>query len=285
MILAGVGVNFRTPALKFSPELPKQWQEHRNCFCPVRAKGYFMINISTSHVVSWPTPAGPSVAPVSPVTAVQPVRESGRDPQTGFGAGRDGQGAAPRAPATRSAPPEADSSPEPAPLLPRSYGPAGADGRSGPETAAAAAQQKNQEKAERAAAQQAEEQAEAAAQKQQLQAVLTTVWQASAAVVERALDQLSGSPSELPGSQSDTSPDLSSVAAAQMNRRPLLPPAVTQTPLEPLPWPVMPPADESTPAADTPAEILAVEDVVAYDENGNGSRAPVEAGSIISERV
>lgn len=281
----GDGVHFRTPSLKFSPELPKRWQEHRNCFCPVRAKGYFMINISTSHVVSWPTPAGPAVAPVSPITAVQPVRESGRDPQTGFGAGRDGQGAASRAPANRGAPAEADATPEPAPLLPRSYGPAGADGRTGPQADLAAAQLKNQQQAEQAAAQQAEEQAEAANRKQQLQAVLTTVWQASAAVVERALDQLAGSPSELPGTQSDTSPDLSAVAAAQMNRRPLLPPAVTQTPLEPLPWPVMPPSDETTAAVEAPADILAVEDVVAYDENGNGSRAPVEAGSIISERV
>jgi hypothetical protein len=244
-----------------------------------------MINISTSHVVSWPTPASPAVAPVSPVAAVQPVRESGRDPQSGLGAGRDGQASSQRAPGARPAQAEANAATDAAPLLPRSYGPAGADGRSAQEAAVASAQLNKQEKAERATADQAEEQAEAATQKQPLQAVLTTVWQASAAVVERALDRFGGSAVDVPGPQSDTSPDLSAVAAAQMTRRPLLPPAVTQTPVEPLPWPVMPPSEEVESTIDTPAEIRSVEDVVAYDENGNSSWAPVEVGSIISQRV
>lgn len=249
-----------------------------------------MINISTSHVVAWPAPAGPAVAPVSPVTPVQPVRETGRDAQAGFGAGRDGQGAAPRSHAPRTGSPEPDAATEAAPLLPRGYGPQGAELRSGsapdalPGGSASTAQQKTAERAEQAA----EEQAEAAAErKPPLQAVLTTVWEASAAVVERALGRLSGAEAEVPGVQSDTAPDLGALAAAQMNRRPLLLAAAEPAAAQPMPWPVMPPSDEepSPHVAPEDAGVVAVEDLVAYDEHGKGSRAPIEAGSVISERV
>ncbi|PZO14746.1 MAG: hypothetical protein DCF26_14450 [Burkholderiales bacterium] len=92
----------------------------------------------------------------------------------------------------------------------------------------------------------------------------------------------------LPGNQSDTAPDLSAVAASTMSRRMLPQPAGTapaaQTPPEGMPWPVMPQAAEDVGTSDTPPTVPGGE-VIAYDENGNSSLAPLEAGSIISERV
>jgi hypothetical protein len=73
--------------------------------------------------------------------------------------------------------------------------------------------------------------------------VLTNVWQASAAVVDRAL----GREPSTPGAQSDKSPELSQVA---------------------------------TTLQDNPAV-----DVVAYDDRGNSSFAPLDPGSHFSQRV
>lgn len=248
-----------------------------------------MISISTNHTVSWPTPASPSVPAVSNVAAVQPVRETGRDAQTGLGAGRDGQTASPRVPAGAGRS-DREVAVDGAPLLPRSYGPNGADARAEagrapgqPEAASPDAQDKAEE-ARQATAQQAEEKA-AAAERQQLQAVLTNVWQASAAVVERALGRLTGGEGELSGVSGESAADPAGVEGSAAARRPLLPAAVTQPPVEPLPWPVMPEADAPAAAVGAPAELRPVEDVVAYDENGNSSWAPLEVGGLISQRV
>lgn len=240
-----------------------------------------MISVSTNQVVSWPTPASQAVQPVSGVAAVQPVREAGRDGQAGLGAGRDGQTAAPRPAGARTGSADREAAPpESAPLLPRSYGRNGAEA-GGEATPAEPAPQQAKEKAEEArqaaAQQQAVEKAEAA-DRLPLQAVLTSVWQASAAVVERALDRITGADTDAAGVVRATASEPAAGA-----RRPLLPPAVTQPPVEPLPWPVMPATEAAVPGA--PAEIRPVEDVVAYDEHGNSSWAPLEAGSLISQRV
>lgn len=243
-----------------------------------------MISVSTNQVVSWPTPASQAVQPVSGVAAVQPVRETGRDGQAGLGAGRDGQTATPRPAGARAGGADRETAPpESAPLLPRSYGRNGAEA-AGEAAPAEPAPQQAKEKAEKAeearqaaAQQQADEKADAA-ERLPLQAVLTNVWQASAAVVERALVRITGADTDAAGVVRAAGNEPAAGA-----RRPLLPPAVTQSPVEPLPWPVMPATEAAVPGA--PAEIRPVEDVVAYDEHGNSSWAPLEAGSLISQRV
>lgn len=249
-----------------------------------------MISISTNHVVSWPTPASPGLQPVSNVAAVQPVRESARDGQTGLGAGRDGQTASVRVTTSRAGSAEREVPADAAPLLPRSYGRHGAEGKAeappvgGQAEAVPQEMQDKTEEARQAAAQQADEKA-AAADRPQLQAVLTTVWQASAAVVERALGRLGGAEGEVSAVSGEAAGEAAATGAS-VARRALLPPAVTQPPVEPLPWPVMPEAQSpDAPAAGAPVDIRPVEDVVAYDEHGNSSWAPLEAGSLISQRV
>ena len=119
-----------------------------------------------------------------------------------------------------------------------------------------------------------------------LQEVLTSMWAASAAVVDRALG-LEPKAEALPGNQSDTAPDLSAVAASTMSRR-LLPGAKTadapeQAAASNMPWPVMPQGAEEA-VADVAPEVPGGE-VIAYDENGQSSLAPLETGTLLSEKA
>jgi hypothetical protein len=112
------------------------------------------------------------------------------------------------------------------------------------------------------------------------------MWAASAAVVDHALG-LEPKAEALPGNQSDTAPDLSAVAASTMPRR-LLPGAKTadapgQTAPENMPWPVMPQSTDEA-AAELAPEVPGGE-VIAYDENGQSSLAPLEVGTLLSEKV
>jgi hypothetical protein len=230
--------------------------------------------------VSWPTPPSTAVAPVGPTTPVKPVQGSGRDPQADVEARREARLPAPKAGAPRV--PDADTSDTP-PLLPRDAGaavPGQTDARARQEAAAQRAEQAiKKAEADKAGHRKAME---------RLQDVLSSMWAASGAVVDQALGLATGR-SDLPGNQSDTAPDLSAVAASTISRRllPQAPPQAPDTPEQPLPqgmsWPVMPPA------AEEPASLAAPEvpggEVIAYDEHGNSSLAPLEAGSIISERV
>lgn len=237
-----------------------------------------MINISTNHPVSWPQASAPVVAPVSAVTAVKPVQDGRGESQAGLGGGRGGA-VAQRREAARGAATESPASPEAAPLLPR-------EAAKGAATAPTNAAQKR----EQAAAKQAEQaeqaqKAEEQSKKLQLQEVLTSVWQASAAVVDRVLGRPSGADADVPGTQSDTSPSLGVLSAMQTPRKLMAPEQPAQPAVEPLPWPVMP---EDSSAAQAPAidvDPRPVQEVVAYDEHGNSSLAPLEAGSLVSERV
>ncbi len=238
-----------------------------------------MINISSASPVSWPTPPSTAVAPVSPATPVKPVQAGGRDAQTDMEARRDAR--QPKAGAPRE--PEAPATDAP-PLLPRESdgGPAGVS----------SAQARQDAATQRAEALKKAEADKAGHKKamERLQDVLSSMWAASAAVVDQALGRTSER-SELPGNQSDTAPDLSAVAASTISRR--LPPSqtpagqTTEAPDQPvaegMPWPVMPRAADETPAADLP-DVPGGE-VIAYDENGNSSLAPLEAGTLLSERV
>lgn len=236
-----------------------------------------MINISTNSPVSWPTPPSAAVAPVAATPAIKPVQSGGRETQTDLESRRE----------ARRAQVKVDDEASPAPtLLPR---PAASD----PQSQAAA-------QVREAAAVQRTEQAvkKAEADKvvhkkamERLQDVLSSMWAASAAVVDQALgNEPKGE--ALPGNQSDTAPDLSAVAASTMSRRQAarladaVPTPQGGEPAAPqgMPWPVMPPATEDASALGTPPEVPGGE-VIAYDEHGNSSLAPLEAGSIISERV
>lgn len=227
-----------------------------------------MLNLTTANPVSWPTAPSTAVPPVPAIAAVQPVPGAGRDPQAGLGAGQD-----------RATPQKKDrgaGSPEGAPLLPRGQGETLGHASNASARVADAAARKA---AEEAVAALAEEQANAKEEiHQRLQEVLSTVWQASAAVVDRALGR---EPSDNPAA----SPGGASVSAVPP-RRALL---------------VLPGADgavRAAPAGGTVTEgvvlpegqgpvssAAAASDLVAYDERGNGSVQAPEAGSLISRRV
>jgi hypothetical protein len=234
-----------------------------------------MLNISSTSAVSWPMPLSTAVAPVTPVVAVQSVQASGgSDGQTQTGFGREGRapqqhgnaasrsGTDARAPAEAAAPAQ----PRDPNALPKAPVPPDA----------ATLRQARQEAAKVA------EQAKARDRQaiEHLQTMLSNMWEASAAVVDRAL----GREPAAPGNQSDTAPDLSQVAAATIPRKALVPERPQAKPAqEPLPWPTSPGAVDGEDLA--PAIDVHGGEVVAYDERGVSSLAPLEAGSLISHRV
>lgn len=238
-----------------------------------------MLNISSTTAVSWPTPASTAVAPVSPVTAVQPVQAGSHEGQAQAGFGREGRAAHPQAPVTgrtgadrrpAAEAEEASRRPVPGSPAPRDL----------------AAQRQVQQEAAQVAEQ---EQAKDKKAVEHLQNVLSRMWEASAAVVDRALGLEPAKGQEVPGNQSDTAPDLSAVTASMIPRKLPADRAATAA-MEQLPWPVMPDTTESGEAVDVVGDGVSPEgttmaEVVAYDEHGNGSPAPVEAGAIFSERV
>lgn len=212
-----------------------------------------MINIAQSNPVVWSPPVSGATAPVTPVAAVRPLQENARDGQPGTGAERDARAArADRRTEAR----EADRQTREA----ISHDDRRTTGRTGTESSKATDAPARQEAED--AKQLAAEQAADEARRAQRQELLTNVWKASAAVVNRVLGRDEAATAINPAAESS--------------------PADLQ-PLEPLPWPVMPQEASSplTPTADFPAP----EDVVAYDERGNGNTAPVETGMLVSERV
>ncbi|HEX5738842.1 MAG TPA: hypothetical protein VFY22_10050 [Hydrogenophaga sp.] len=227
-----------------------------------------MLNFSTSNTVSWPTPQSTAVPVVSPITPVQPAQGgAGRDAQAGLGFDQK------RQPTQQS---KDGSNPQGAPLLPREADPsAPAQSAKGREIDAVA-----QRAAQEAAAKEAEQRASDKEEiHQKLREVLSSVWQASAAVVDRALGR--DPVAEGSALQSDTSSGLAAVAASLTARRPMLP----------APLPVPPSIAQAAPEPDTSVALpgsgqhLPMTDVVAYDEHGNGSVPPPEAGSLVDQRV
>lgn len=232
-----------------------------------------MINISTTSPVSWSTPPSAAVAPVAATPAIKPVQSGGREAQADVESRREA-----RRPMARG-----DDEPGSAtPLLPR---PAATDAPG--QAAAQAQQQVVAQRAEQALKKAEADKAIHSRAMDRLQEVLSNMWAASAAVVEQALG-VEPKGEALPGNQSDTAPDLSAVAASTLSRRPLprSPGAEPDTEAAPqgMPWPVLPAVTEEAVALDTPPEVPGGE-VIAYDEHGNNSLAPLEAGTIISERV
>ncbi|WP_332749768.1 hypothetical protein [Hydrogenophaga sp.] len=234
-----------------------------------------MLNISSTSAVSWPTPVSTAVAPVTPVAAVQPMQASGgSDGQTQTGFGREGRAPQQRHTAAGRSGTDARAPAEAAPAaLPR-------DPNALPKAPAlpdvATQRQARQEAAKLAEKEKARDRQAI----EHLQTMLSNMWEASAAVVDRAL----GREPAAPGNQSDTVPDLSQVAASTIPRKPLVPDRPQTKPAqEPLPWPNGP--DGVGGEEDLPPEEVRVAEVVAYDERGASSLAPLEAGSLISHRV
>ena len=230
-------------------------------FAPGACEGNAVINLTSTPAVSWPTAPSVAVAPVPAVPAVVAL-PGGRETQTGPRSGREGAGHA---------------FPSPAGERSMARGAAGSPQAAGaaPEEASSAADQA----AHAALRQQAQQEAQAARERDQramehLKEVLSSVWQASAAVVDRALGR--ESTDAAPGARSDTAPDLSQVAATLVARRA---PVLTSS----KPAPSVPTGQPWVPGA--PQDETAAGEVVAYDERGNSSLVPLEAGSLISHRV
>lgn len=229
-----------------------------------------MINISTTSPVSWPTPPSAAVAPVAATPAIQPVKSGGREAQDDLESRRE---------ARRARTPVDD---ETSTAVPQSARSAAAEPQASAQVRREAAAQRAEDIAKKAEADKAGHRKAM----DRLQEVLTNMWAASAAVVEQALG-LEPKGEALPGNQSDTAPDLSAVAASTMPRR-LLPGAKTadapgQAAPENMPWPVMPQSAEEA-ALEAAPEVPGGE-VIAYDENGQSSLAPLEAGTLLSEKV
>lgn len=229
-----------------------------------------MINISTTSPVSWPTPPSTAVAPVSATPAIQPVQSGGREAQADVEARREIR----RKPKT-------DDETGPALSLPRSSAPAG-DDKAAVQARQDAAAQRSEQALKKAEADKASHRKAM----DRLQEVLSNMWAASAAVVDQALG-LEPKGEALPGNQSDTAPDLSAVAASTLSRR-LLPGAKTagspeQAGADNMSWPVMPQSTDEA-AAELAPEVPGGE-VIAYDEHGQSSLAPLEVGTLLSEKV
>mgnify|MGYP006204377177 CR=1 FL=1 len=227
-----------------------------------------MINISTTSPVSWPTPPSAAVAPVAATPAVQPVQSGGREAQTELESRREARRTRARAdeeasPATPQRPVDAD-----------------------PKASAQVRQEAAAQRAEQAIKKAEADKASHRKAMDRLQEVLSNMWAASAAVVDQALG-LEPKGEALPGNQSDTAPDLSAVAASTIQRRLLpqtkdSPPAADQPAPDGMPWPVMPPITDE--AAAVAPEVPGGE-VIAYDEHGNSSLAPLEVGTLLSEKA
>ncbi|MBD3894192.1 hypothetical protein [Hydrogenophaga sp.] len=228
-----------------------------------------MLNISTHHVVAWPQPqpAIPGVAPVAAVGAARPTQDGRRETQAGLGGERGAQSAARNALSPFD---PAEPGLEPAAVLPR--GSSGGKDALPDRSASELARPGKAEQIEQAR-EQAEQAREQSPASEQLQEVLTSVWQASAAVVDRMLGRQSAAQpgaalASVQGGAGPSSPIAAPTSAAVA--MPLAPAAVDETGLlEPL---------VSAPQAQA-------QSLVVYDENGNGSRSAPQAGSLVSERV
>ncbi|MEX1168342.1 MAG: hypothetical protein WEK74_16005 [Hydrogenophaga sp.] len=136
-----------------------------------------MINIASSQPVHWPTAPAPTVAPVTAVTAVAPAQRTQGDGQSSLGSQRDSRSGEARE--KRSAKDTAGESLQAAPLLPRDSSAKKSDLKPAASIDSVSARERAQE------AEAAKE--EAATKTLKLMEVLSTVWRASAAVVEGAL--------------------------------------------------------------------------------------------------
>lgn len=222
-----------------------------------------MLSITSSPSLAWPSAPAVNVAPVSAATAVTPVQSSARDAQAGLGRGRE----QPPPESLRRGSAEAGQERvalEAAPILPNES-PDSPDGQASPELDEA------QAKAQR---QKAEEQASEKTLTLQLQDVLSNVWKASAAVIDVVL----GREAAMAEAQAGQPSEAVSAVAGDVSFVPVSASASASASASP----VVDAGNRSQPAA---LEARSSQDVVAYDAHGNSSWAPLESGSLISQRV
>ena len=205
-----------------------------------------MINFVSSQPVQWPTTSAPAASQVSAVSAVARTQRTSGEGQSGLGSERDPRFSA--APKSGSLPDTANATPQAAPLLPRA--PSANGERS---DASASDKELNQEPFRQD--QQADEAASAKALS--LLEVLSTVWKASAAVVEEALGIGDASKGALEGKE-----------ATPLNR---LSPASAQADL----------AKDATLSATDPLLGRAAGDPVAYTEQGASEWMAIETGQLL----
>lgn len=218
-----------------------------------------MINVTTRLPVVWSPPAAQAVSAVPAVAAIRPLQESGRNGQSG--AGTDPEAQATRLGRRRS---ESDA----APILPRKSPDDQGGGPGGTRASSAAtADLQAQADAEQRVEQDAAQRAADEARRQQMQAVLTNVWKASAAVVDRVLGRDDVAVAVAPSAPNPAG-DTTQVSA----------PVRSSEQLE-LPWPVQ------EQAVAVPAAMAEDRAPVAYDARGHSSLAPLEPGALISHRV
>jgi hypothetical protein len=215
-----------------------------------------MINIAQPNPAVWSPPASTATAPVAAVAAIRPLQDSARNGQSSTGREQDTPStrADRRADAREVARQGRDAAGDGA------RGIAGRTGTGRGETSDV----RTRREAEQNAKQLATEQAAEEARRAQRQELLTNVWKASAAVVDRVLGR-------------DDTTAVKPVSESQASSG--SPPSMEQLAL---PWPVMPQDARALPSR---ADLGVPEDVVAYDERGNSNLAPLEAGLLISHRV
>jgi hypothetical protein len=213
-----------------------------------------MINIAQTNPAVWSPPASTATAPVAAVSAIRPSQES-RNGQSGSREQETPSArASRRADARETARQGRDAAGESA------RGVAGRAGATGAESIDARVRREAEQNTKQLATEQAAEEARRA----QRQELLTNVWKASAAVVDQVLgrdDATAVKSASESRAASDSQPSMEQLA---------------------LPWPVMPQDARATPSR---ADLGVPEDVVAYDELGNGNLAPLEVGMLISHRV
>ena len=217
-----------------------------------------MINISTQLPAGWTPQAAQAPAAVAAVAPIRPVQESGRN-------GQSGAGADPETQASRQGRGRPES--ESAPILPRRSGQEEDSTGAVRSTSTAQAERLSQADAEQRAEQEAAQQAAEVARREQLQSVLTNVWKASAAVVDRVLGR------------DDPAAGGASVSGAAVGAAERAPGRLQPAEQLSLPWPVQP-QERALPTAMNDGRVP-----VAYDERGNSSLEPLEPGALISRRV
>ncbi len=219
-----------------------------------------MLNISSFQPVTWPSASTVGIAPVSATPPVTPVGSSSRNVQTGLGQGQGQERSVPGGVRRSSVDASSEGvASDAAPLLPRES----------PDSAARQAAGEPTEAQTRAERDQAVGQAEEKDLKQQFQEVLTSVWKASAAVVEVAL----GREGEAAVTTDTATVERTGAATAHQAASAAVSLSV---------------APQQAANDDAELELAAArsaQDVMAYDAHGNSSWAPLEAGSLLSRRV
>ena len=218
-----------------------------------------MINIASSQPVHWPVSStAVVVAPVAAVSAVTPAQRSPREGQSGMGSDRQDAAARDARQNKSAAPDKTAESAQAAPLLPRARSKEGEE----PSTAQVPADNKP-------SAQDLKEGEEArSANMRKLMDVLSTVWKASAAVVDNALGRREESVS---GAQTDPAQAQSATSAAIVDKRSSGPDPEGRS-------------DQTTAVEGDPA-LAAAEPPVAYTDQGASEWSALEPGRLVSKRA